>query len=825
MVRLSKPGQQADYVSYLDKIDDENVLKGLEALRRRAMGVTTTGAPQPTLPTNTIPHIATPNRTTKDAVTSIAETSQTRSLKMSVQDSPMTTQTVSTSASSTGSRTPGLGTPKARNVGTSPDDWSPQTPSKTTQGQESPPAITNALISSQKSSEFVPKWKLEPKIEPPSIPRWQLETAAQERAAAEQAKVVKESPTQTNTKTDEHNIAKKSEMSPDIQTPPQQIEVPNDANSTTPQSLISDLLLETTDISPQIMQNDPLFGNSFVGTINAIEVPAGLLGSHNRVHKTESRHNIREGVIGNDIFRNDRDEQSLEDYLDATMCDETILFDNFIANSVKMSSFFDRLGCFGMVDQIIEPPTDFEENFTYCTVTEASDTDGSFDDNSEWESTGSTCLDTAEVDDEAAAVEFLTQRGFGELAPMISMLATFKYFIARGTSDPMQLQYISNLLAKMEDKLQDYGGYRRRSDKNHAEKNVDFTTLSHQIDELNKLILRIVEDFIDERLFEATNVEVASLPSAFSDGDVESFFTGNETRLGEESYTVQEDSFSEQDHTETGNASLMISKAASPTRKYLPSFFSRSFSTKSNESSKLRDAASISSFGLTKGNATFISADKFVQNKKLRSVPTNVKCDPGSVRKGQRTSASSEVVSLTTSQTSSSRTHVMRNVSKLFSRSPKRESIKAQLVDKEGNKATEKVHRLEDTIFVAAPETSSPGLPPLDPKSFHGKSQASPARRLFGGKRMAKRRSSSGSETRIFLHETVDDKNSTVSGIESVVQMPSCSGMSFVDTVDTSSVNPNSVIIFEEVSDLDNEQFAIESIVGIAATPLQLASA
>ncbi len=857
MVRLSKPGQQAEYVSYLDKIDDENVLKGLEAVRRKAGGSTPTRAPNSSMQKEN-PIMVTPSRPKGD--TTHPGTPPSQSIKSSIHDSPLTTRTVSTSGSNSGTRNSGPRTPKTRNVGTI-RGFNPCTPE--TQRPASSPQMTSKVTSSKAPSAFIPKWKLKPRIEPPHIPRWQLETAAQERAAAEreaeqrtatereakqraatergavegsaaergagerassdQPQVPTQSLKEPNVKTD----CGTSGLTTGIPTLPKtsEGEVPEDGPSTMPK-YVSGLLFETMKRLQKTRHKWTNSGTACFTGINAMECPVVLERSDASTIGSRAQINTNGSTIEDGRFRNNLSVKSFDDLKECTTCDDIHSFDNFISRSVKMTSLLNKLGCFGMVDPILKPSNDFDENFTYCSATYATDTIVSDDGASECKSTGkSPFVEKSVPNNEVAVIEYLTDKGFGELAPIISMLARFKSFLAQGKSDPLQLQHISNLLCNMEDNIQEYGGYRRRRGKYQADNSADFQTLSDQIDDLNKLILRVVEDFIDDRLFDATDTEMLSLASALSEAEVASLLRETDTLLGEEDMsTLGDESFSFEDETEMGNESMLDPRTLSPQRKYLPSIVTRSFSMKSKHSMTRGDDRSILSFMLAGGRAEFVSADKFIQDHEFRSAPRFIKYDKENAGPNLNVGTSRDDSSLMTSQTNGSRTsHLANTFSNVFSRSPKRGKPEHEMRKDKIQARTVRPFPLDNAVLASSEDALNPRLPPLDPRSNHGSRKDSPVRRLFGGRHKTKRRGSGGSETRIFLQEAIDDKGSTMSGIESIADL-SQSGMSFVDVFDSRSADPKSVVIVQESSDGDSSLLAIESIVGIAASPIHCMS-
>ena len=479
-MKLSKPGQSPKPVSYIDTIDDENVLKALEILRYRAMKVSKNNVD--ILPTN--PSNKPANSTHSPDTLRQPSTPQKNSIHQS-------------SAVGSSSTSPGVQKAQSR-----PSDPHLITTPKAGSGSSHKMSVhlnSSPILKSQpQHNEFIPKWKTNPRVDTEAMfPRWQRETYALERAVQEDARLSAEARAlaqfETVQKESTYKIAMPSGATPiqknSVTEPVLGLCPPLDGGTSKPSKTCSAPTQERTRsaaMAASSLRQEQMRRLNSSRPILSRQPTGGLF---------KRLANRLRGRTTLDDQGDDRSRASLE----GTFADE----DSRVA--LLLESICD-FGCFNMVDEIFHPTGD---EFTYATgaedsITRASDDEGSM--------TGYLPTDdrTIEAGTGTQDSDELTQKGLFEFGPMITILEKFSAFSDGDKSDATQHQYMANLLEMMEDRLQEYGGYRRRR---RGKGFADPQTISEQIKEVNGLILRIVEDFIDKQLMKVTSGDDTSFGS------------------------------------------------------------------------------------------------------------------------------------------------------------------------------------------------------------------------------------------------------------------------------------------------------------------------
>ena len=496
MVKLSKPGHSPQPVSYINVIDDENVLKALEILRGRAVKVSAQNLNLP--PTNPSSNPRTskrnpppePSEGTPSTLRYPSTPEGTSINQPSAAGSPSSRTRVQNAQTSPINGTHLMHTPRAgsRSSGTTPRS-SKSTPILKTQPQQ---------------NEFIPKWKTNPRVDTEAMfPRWQRETYALESAAEERARlsaearalaqfesVQKESTSKGAIASGETLIQKNSTAKP-----ARALCVPRDGVTSKVSTTTGSLKLARTRSAA--MAATPLWAEQTNRAPSArpslSRQPTG--GLWKRLAARLRRQTTSD----------DQGDDHTRASLDGTYADE----DSRVA--LLLESICD-FGCFNMVDEIFHPAFD---DFTYVTGADDSITRGSFDEGYE---TGYISPEdrTFEAGTRTQDSDELTQIGLFEFGPMITILEKFSAILDGDKSNATQRQYMTNLLEMMEDRLQEFGGYRRRRS---GKGSSDPQTVSGHIREVNGLILRIVEDFLDKQLMRATNGDDMSVGSTRASND------------------------------------------------------------------------------------------------------------------------------------------------------------------------------------------------------------------------------------------------------------------------------------------------------------------
>jgi hypothetical protein len=775
MVKLSKPGHHPEYVSYIEQIDDENVLKALEALRSKAVAGSSQGKLRkkvevpPTSPTIEV---------------SLSDASRFHS-KPSIHETPLTPGTVTSSSSNSTS---------ARNTRRKKSGATKKGLDLRARMARNAPST----MESKGTAEFVPKWKLQPLIKRRSIPTWELVTAAQEKFAEEQE----------TAKRSEEQLA----ITPSLQPKAEQEEVRGNGNEPVSSCAIKTTASQEGSDAPEPVKEVTFPADPLVVRNDTIAPPETITGYMNTTDKDqglESR--TKDKTLEEQTSTREKDMKLIVDFMQTKVSVKKETPDD-TANRSALSSFLNKLDCFWMVDPIIEPTTDFEDNFTYCSATDESD--ASHRNETDEPQNGP---DEKITDGEREAIEFLNEQGLDELPPMIKTLSKCNDILAEGQTDPTQLEYISNLLCHMEYKLQDYAGYRRRNDREQPESETDIQRIFSQIDELKKLIFRIVEDFIEDHMVNPWNTEVSSLRSALSDGDTDSLPTATGT-LDEHdaTSTLGDDSLAQPDILEGKDVTISIqADPSSPGHNNLASLLGSTLSLTSDMSTKRIENTSVASSKLETGDTEFVSAELFVGNPTLQTVPAHDDGDDCASTPPNQSVANQEIapkneVCLAPQVKTTNKSNLMKNLSRLLSRSSKKDRSKHQESEDRNPNATEESSRIvkkEKDVH----KTTSLAIEPMSNKL---RSQSSPARRFFGSRQVTKNESVMSKNTRITLQEAVDNDGSAITEIESVAHVPQRNTPIFTPS---SPDSHSSVMILPELSHGDNELYAIESIVRTAA--------
>lgn len=235
---------------------------------------------------------------------------------------PTTPSTASTtrSTSSTGSVRSYPRTPKrdnSRNAST--------TEAPTQRKPASPPAIRNTATASSVTNEYVPLWKIEPKLETSPIPRWQIETAVQELAAQERATTKQDvgaagdsrrttSPTKQPDRSQYHDKNARDKNHSKALTPPEPTSPKGEHRK---RSLLAPIWNPQSDDQSMI-----------------------------QLAKSAS------GIFSRSSMTNDTHSSSYS-------------IETFLTNNQKFSMVLNKYGCFGVVDHMCEQGADFDEDFTY----------------------------------------------------------------------------------------------------------------------------------------------------------------------------------------------------------------------------------------------------------------------------------------------------------------------------------------------------------------------------------------------------------------------------------------------------------------------------
>jgi hypothetical protein len=712
MVRLSKPGTQLQPVSYLHTIDDEEVLKALEKLRRRAIGVDANSQPITSTP------VSTPRKSKNGTII------------------PVTPSTSSTTKSTSRDRS----SPKTPTSDDGSQRASTTTASTMVPRPASPRPIRDTVTASTATDEFIPLWKLNPKVEHPSVPRWQIETAVQERAAQE---LTVASETDEGMIMDSPRISSREKPRPEV---------------------------DEIKYKPNGKEDHRGFVKNVMN-----EVPSPPRIRRPTKIKTTST--------------------------EKTPC---LSIDRF-------STILNKFGCFGVVDRICEPTTDFSEDFTlfsgtsvtYAELLISKSEDLANHDETDGKDVGSSNTPTSQSRNGERA-----RRGLGDLGPMVTMLESFKSFLALGNSKASHLRYISGLLHRMEDKLQEYRGYRRKSNPDQREHEANLNSVSQQIDEVNKLILRVIEDFVDEQVMKVTEVDSSSLLSTSMYDVDDSLILGeldnDWTTIGDETGTLYDEPPDESD-------SVVIPPAVSFDRDYRPPTVGGSLAPNESTSRPREEATTgrdgsgpLSSPALASSHIQVLSAETCSEDQKLipRLLSTDEKDDHKSFGNGSQSpsraskGSNRDDKSLISSKSNTSRTTLIQNLSKVMSRSPKTRNKKQHASPSPNRNSVQGITDLDGTLFVPAQQESKEGLPPLRPRPRRGREQvpvdindidtcgeATPqtsTRSFSAGRKMFERRGSASSDTNGSLR-------SVVSGTKDVVQSP-VSVTCVVDPMDDDSV-------------------------------------
>jgi len=640
----------------------------------------------------------------------------------------------------------------------------------------------------------VPKWKLSPRIEPPEIPRWQLETLAQERAAELDAGKHKNKP---------DNAQQNSTQTQEEMRSPSLLGSGGKPDGTE----TSSTLAEEINYSPDWKSDAPT-RNLALEQNFSIERECSIV-------RTASKDCIK-------ARRRKQKRWEKGDIFDSSCCDDGLSIASFVKSSETLSFLFNKLGCFGVVDAIFEPSNDFDETFTLCSETDESDEAESLQESYSTRGThlvGMTSTDYTEREDNA-------RRGLGELEPMLSTLESYKRFLEKGESEPIQLEFISNLLTGMEDKLEVYTGYRRRGRRGGHRGKATLQAVSRQVDEVSKLILRTVEDFIDEKLLQAMHLEEESISTSSwtMEDTVNSITTDGEYGA---------------DHARIENNSLALSQALSfdrnskaPSADRSP--FSSSVSVKASPapSDDQDHLGTVTSSHLEAGaTQKFLSSNRGIsldppESTTKETIANDITDDPSNIIAGGERDDKSEQ----SSNSNTSRTTLVKNLTKVLSLSPMRNRNKSPMSPGSLRDRAQGVARLDKALFIPSQDDVKPGyrLPPLKPRYQKPPQQiAEHSSHLFAGikassswgnggigfKTKMKRRNSEGSDTLVLLQEAYEEDDS-MSGIEAVRDSLE-SGTSLVNNMDE-----DCMIMVQETFDGDNILLGVESVVGIAGAPL-----
>jgi hypothetical protein len=631
-MRLSKPGTELQPVSYLHTIDDEDVLKALEKLKRRAIGVTANSHSAANPPVNT-PSISKAGSRTPVAPISSFTASSTPPARTPSRDGD--SRIVSTTAAS------------------------PKVPKPA-----SPPSLRKTVVTSAATDEFVPLWKLDPVLEPPSIPRWQTETAVQERADEGVIRdsprtSVQERPTQEQTVTPER----------------EDVRVKDSTRTASREILRLELNAIKYEYDPNRRQEHWDFAHKVTN-----ELPSP---PHIRMPSK---------------FEIPSKKQNL-----------SLSIENF-------STILNKFGCFGMVDGICQPTTDFDEDyFTLFSDDSLTEAESYISKSDIHDKTEIKEVDSSTTASSQSRNEETTRKGLGELGPMVATLESFKSFLALGESKKSHLRYISRLLYRMEDKLQEYRGYRRRTDPDPRENDANLETVSQQVDEVNKLILRVIEDFIDEQLMKVTKVGNSSLLSTFMDdmdGMDESLTLGE---LDNDMTTIGDDTITLFDEPPNENDYVVVPPADSFDRDYRPQSVGdssrlpkKSTLIPRKDATCSDDSGSPSSPGLASDKALFLSSETCTDDQ---NTIRRLNADDSNDHKSNRDDKSQR-----SSKSNTSRTTMMKNLSKVISRSPKTSRNTQHASPSTNRKSSQGITDLDGMLFVPAQHESKQGLPPLQPK-------------------------------------------------------------------------------------------------------------
>lgn len=838
MVKLSKPGERTPPVSYFDEIDDENVLRALDSLRRRAIGISSSmmGADLP--PTS--PHNG--------------SVSSTPTRKSMPSDTPAVTPNTLQAYDPLI-----MTTPKAGSSSSPSSNHSDANPAQ----HQSPQSILK--LSRDGREEFIPKWKSNPSIDTEAmLPRWQRETLAQERAALERARRAAEAKASAQ----EENITARRQvtrkkgvagilrrrrnkrmvssrasgpsgqqetisgppvaktMQEELSTTPT---VSTGGSSATPNSsqntdyaipskcfdprqhsLADQFITPTTparanksssnatkpenapsspsspspalshqtkeDVAPPTRLNPRQRWKTLIVPLSPKVKKQSLVKSQQQARQTyyyscntemkeapaslwrrlAIRFRPREMQAANSLVGHKTEEITSSNQGDS----DTIA--SIFAPALEEKPFgtidkiFDsvcNLGCFSIMEPIFHPEQD---DYTYFTGAEDTITH-TFESDDEEESASalyslnaSFSLDnrTFESDGQTLDSDELTHRGLNEFGPMMSMLENFKGYLGGENTDSNQRQYISSLLGKMEERLQEYGGYRRRNDKNIPD---DPRTVLNQIEEVNKKILRIVEDFIDKQVMKATADDDFSFESTrasyedttLADDEETAFVTKDDLEtLGDEKETKQNESYKQLSTSSTAEDNLLEISHLEAHDKDLRS------APPANSMLSLRNRSAGDSQTTTKGGLLHESGQPPGHGKFRSSEPYSdtIKLSPRrrtASNDGRRSigSAYDDEKSFLSSRTGTSRgTAMMNNLSRVFSRSPRRKTTR--MTRSQSDDIVSKSHIWNDSQF----DEASIGMPPRHPEVLSTR----PVRRMPVGMKGARRRlSANGASTKI----------------------------------------------------------------------------
>jgi hypothetical protein len=441
-------------------------------------------------------------------------------------------------------------------------------------------------------------------------------------------------------------------------------------------------------------------------------------------------------------------------------------------------------GCYNMVDQVFNPTLD---DLTYFTgaddatrfiIGDDDESEGGYNsaratpfslDHDRTFETGVGTLDSDE----------LTQRGLFEFGPMISILERLQVFLDGGLSDLTQRQYMTSLLEGMEDRLYEYGGYRHGR---RGKRSPDPQTVSEHIVEVNKLILRIVESFIDKQVMKATHGDDLSFGSTRASLDETTFTDDEEFSLianqeGGATWQVERIKHALGSMVKEEDCGVMPRRGAFD-RDLRPAFVLGSksppsvTSTKKGEKTTFNDAASLQSFGVSLGQAKFVAADGLTGGVKPASRPMR---GAGSDDGRSQVYGNDDEKSFHSSRTGGSRrTALMSNLTSMFSRSPAGRRPELKRSQSEGS-----MNPTHQSSKTRCDEASSTGMPPLHPKVSCEK----PVRRMPFGMKRSKRQSSGNKSPRTAADVTVA---TAVGGKESPLPLVDTS----MESSDGGSVGP-----------------------------------
>jgi len=524
-VKLSKPGETVYPVSYIDKIDDENVLKALEALRRRAIGAAPKASPEHASNNKSKDTARLGLRTAAPERPYISSSSRDKVRKPAATERAPPTEPPP--LVSHGNRTPVRGfrkrsgdlstvaTPKAG----SRSKGAVMPISKNTPPKNTPPRRPSQPSQPSQPKEFVPLWKTNPSVKGEvAIPRWERETRAlewavekKERHSSAEARALAQFESLQKQALDDSGVLVSADTAGQSSTtakfsnhkgaqnegtrskPPKTSSFPKNPRTSS---------AATTEDQPVL---EALRNESSGGSNRSDKASAGLwkrLIFHRRGRTATEDEGFDDHATRGSVI---------------TSLGENHLGDEDSGVASLLESLCD-FGCFNMMDDIFHPRPDdltmatgFDDATTRRTVSDDEASERGFVSTKRRYTFDNS---TFETDGETKDLDELTQRGLFELGPMITILEKFRIFLDGDESDPTQREYMTSLLEMMEERLQQYGGYRRRS---RSTVLPDSHTVSEHIEDVNRLILRIVEDFIDKQLMKATNgVEALSWSSSVS---------------------------------------------------------------------------------------------------------------------------------------------------------------------------------------------------------------------------------------------------------------------------------------------------------------------